>query len=86
MNERSRAPRQVGVFEPSTPSIKSPDWIVDEDEARRRIDNGEARWINHGKGIRLFRSSNEATSHRAGSAECNPIAVAIMRETVREWS
>jgi len=61
-----RVSKQIGIFEPGTPSKGLPDRYVDESEARSLVDDGEADWINHRKAIRLRRSK-----FRLGSVECN---------------
>ena len=59
MREQTRVPKLVALFEPWTPSYNPPDSWVDEIEARRRVSNGEARRINRGRAIRLFRPSTD---------------------------
>lgn len=59
MDERSRAQKKVGIFEPSTPSKNPPDDSMSRIEAGRLVKDGKALWINHGKAIRLFRPSKE---------------------------
>jgi hypothetical protein len=54
MIEISFARKQIGVYGTRTPSRCQPEYFVNQDEARQRVNNGEARFINNKKSIRLL--------------------------------
>jgi len=49
-----RVPTQLGVYGPNTPFSSPAEEAVSYDEGRRRVDNGEAAFINRGSAIRMF--------------------------------
>jgi hypothetical protein len=67
--------RLVGVYEPCTPSDCQPDRYTDINDATRQVNNGDARKINRGKAIRLFRCS--AGTSLASTPYRDPSALGI---------
>lgn len=63
-----RVPERIDVYNPETNYTAKPDDVIPYDEARARVERGEADFVKHGKAIRMRRNPS---SLRCGSVECN---------------
>jgi hypothetical protein len=71
-----RVPVELGVYGPATAYDAAPDEIVSFDEGRRRVESGEAAFINRGRAIRMF-DRVEAPAPLRGES-CRPGAQLIV--------
>ncbi len=64
-----RVEKKRGLYEAVTPSSQPPDRFIDEAEARRLIEAGEAHGFNRGRSIRLNPSRPSRAALTAADAE-----------------
>lgn len=89
MMMNTRVEKQIGVYEPGTPSNVAPDYFESEGEAKRLVNNGEANRINHNKAIRRLYSSKEEIAPKPPEqhgASCKPGPNLIERQAVEAIS
>jgi hypothetical protein len=78
-----RVPTELGVYGPATPYSAAPDETIPFEEGRRRVENGQASFINRGRAIRMYERQDAPATLRGAS--CQPgeqliVDVAVNRQ------